>query len=148
METAEALVSSGEHLNAVTCRNECCSNHVPHHRHALWHECVSAWRPVGGGRGSHFGFEVGANGGKFQLTPSQDVVPEELLFPDKHGHYNQGVQVDSFTQHPENGGGLCVQHHHRQEFTALTDSGQDLKQAFRPQVQRILRTWYFKSINK
>lgn len=63
--------------------------------------------------------------GKFHLTPSQDVVPEELLLPDKHRHNDEGVQVDSFTQHPENVGGVCVLRQHSQDFTAyLADSEQ------------------------
>lgn len=53
----------------------------------------------------------------WQLTPSQDIVPEELLFPDEHGHYDEGVQVDPFTQHPEDVGGVCVLHQHCQDFT-------------------------------
>lgn len=32
-----------------------------------------------------------------RLTPSKDVVPEELLFPNKHGHYDERVKIDAFT---------------------------------------------------
>lgn len=109
METVEALVSSGEH-------NEWFSHCQSRFRIIDTHYDSLGEKPLW--------ILSGYYGGKFQLTPSQDVVPEELLFTDEHGHYNQGVQVDSFTQHPENCGGLCVEHHHCQEFTAsLADSG-------------------------
>lgn len=56
------------------------------------------------------------------LTPSQDVVPEELLLPDKHGHYDERVEVDAFTQHPEVIGSRRVLRQHSQDLTAhLTD---------------------------
>lgn len=74
METAEALVSSGEHTEwSCQSRLRITDTHYDGlGKKPLW-------------------ILSGYYGGKFQLTPTQDVVPEELLFPDKHGHYDQGV---------------------------------------------------------
>lgn len=50
-----------------------------------------------------------------RLTPSQHVVPEELLLPHKDGHDDERVEVDAFTQHPEgvgDGGVLVEQRQH------------------------------------
>ena len=35
------------------------------------------------------------------LTPSQQVVPQQMLFLCEHGHHDECVQVDALTQHPE-----------------------------------------------
>lgn len=33
----------------------------------------------------------------YPLTPTKDIVPEELLFPNEHGHYDERVKIDAFT---------------------------------------------------
>lgn len=76
METAEVLVSSGEH-------KEWCSHCQSRFRITDTHYDSLGKKPLW--------ILSGYYGGKFQLTPTQDVVPEELLFPDEHGHYDQGV---------------------------------------------------------
>lgn len=34
-------------------------------------------------------------------TPAQEVIPLHALFLSEHGHHDECVQVDPFTQHPE-----------------------------------------------
>lgn len=53
-----------------------------------------------------------------RLTPSQHVVPKEVLLPDEDGHDDERVEVDALTQHPEVVGGGCVQRQHSQDLTA------------------------------
>lgn len=123
--------------NAVPCHREVLiiQNQVLNHRRALWHYSFDSM-----GQKLLWNLEWVATmvAVKFQLTPSQNIVPEELLFPDKHSHYNEGVQVDPFAQHPENVRGECVLRQHCQDFTAyLADSKQVwgvIKAAFRTQV--------------
>ena len=59
----------------------------------------------------------------YPLTPTKDIVPEELLFPNEHGHYDERVKIDAFTQHPEVGGSGRVLSQHSQDLTVqLTDT--------------------------
>lgn len=53
-----------------------------------------------------------------RLTPSQHVVPKEVLLPDEDGHDDERVEVDALTQHPEVVGSGCVQRQHSQDLTA------------------------------
>lgn len=34
-------------------------------------------------------------------TPAQEIVPPQVLFLSEHGHHDECVQIDSFTEHPE-----------------------------------------------
>ena len=51
-------------------------------------------------------------------TPAQDVVGDQLLLANEHGHNDEGVQVDALAQHPEVAGGEGVLDDHRQDLTA------------------------------
>ena len=42
------------------------------------------------------------------LTPSQKVVPHQVLLLCEHGHHDESVKVDALTQHPEVGGQSAV----------------------------------------
>lgn len=123
--------------NAVPCHRVVLiiQNQVPNHWHALWHYSFDRMGEKLLWNLKWVAIMVAV---KFQLTPSQNVVPEELLFPDKYSHYNEGVQVDPFTQHPENVRSECVLCQHCQDFTAyLADSKQVwgvFKAAFRTQA--------------
>lgn len=52
-----------------------------------------------------------------RLTPSQHVVPEQMLLPDEDGHDDERVEVDALTQHPEVVGAGCVLRQHSQDLT-------------------------------
>lgn len=58
-----------------------------------------------------------------RLTPSQHVVPEELLLPHKDGHNDERVEVNAFAQHPEVVGGAGVLVEHRQHLAADLEMG-------------------------
>lgn len=58
-----------------------------------------------------------------RLTPSQHVVPEELLLPYKDGHNDERVEVNAFAQHPEVVGGAGVLVEHRQNLAAHLQMG-------------------------
>lgn len=47
-----------------------------------------------------------------RLTPAQEVVPVQMLLLCKNSHYDESVQVDSFTEHPEI---IAAQHVHVEE---------------------------------
>ena len=58
-------------------------------------------------------------------TPAQDVVGDQLLFSHKHGHDDEGVQVDALAKHPEVAGGEGVLDDHRQDLTADLQRGEE-----------------------
>lgn len=35
------------------------------------------------------------------LTPAKKIIPHQVLLLGKHGHHNECVQVNAFTEHPE-----------------------------------------------
>lgn len=55
------------------------------------------------------------------LTPAEQVVPHEMLFLCKHCHYNQCVQVNALTQHPEVVTAQQIQIDERQQLTAFLE---------------------------
>lgn len=52
------------------------------------------------------------------LTPTQHVVPHEVLLLGEHGHHDKRVQVDPLTQHPEVVASEEVQMDEHRHFTA------------------------------
>lgn len=62
----------------------------------------------------------GRNDGK---APSQDVVPDELLLAYKDSHYDERVEVNAFTQHPEVIGSERILSQHSQNLTAHRVAG-------------------------
>lgn len=51
------------------------------------------------------------------LTPAEEVVPVQMLLLGEHGHHDERVQVDAFTQHPEV---VAAQHVHVEEMQHFT----------------------------
>lgn len=45
--------------------------------------------------------DTGAAGHGSVRTPSQQIIPHEMLLLCEHSHNNQSVQVDSLAKHPE-----------------------------------------------
>lgn len=63
-----------------------------------------------------------------RLTPSQHVVPEELLLPYEDRHDDERVEVDALTQHPEvvGRGGVLVEQRQHLAADLKMDSSQGL----------------------
>lgn len=40
-------------------------------------------------------------------TPAQEIIPLHVLLLSEHGHHNECVQIDPFTEHPE----IIARHH-------------------------------------
>lgn len=63
-----------------------------------------------------------------QHTPSQKVVPVQMLLLGKHSHHNERVQIDALTKHPEV---VTAQHVHVEEMQHLTAHLQEAQQTFK-----------------
>lgn len=37
----------------------------------------------------------------YTLTPTEQIVPHQVLLLRKHSHHDESVQIDPLTQHPE-----------------------------------------------